>query len=870
MSCHIAAVLFRRTDLRIQDHEAIDAAVQELRKLPCKKYLLPIYLQADDLAVDAAVHGNPEGLRARCQEGLFWRAVSQLSEAFESLPGSGTLVSAAFRVTLDKIGNERPSTDTPLDRLIEAYGRCLGNAMGLVLKAACDSVDSSARISLHFGKSFLPTAAKADAIAVAEIRKHISDKVERISAHNTSLIYDITQLPVSLDTEKYWKGHWGTLMQFLNCCQNHQGHIKAQCAKLPRLKLHEVLKLHPHTASMIAFLECFQGSTMESLPPIFSKLSYLFVPLNTVFRRQIIFDGKNGAPYREDLGFWNETMRQCRRGDIGEPQSEVADAADEVRDGPKWLARIYGKSFARRNGRFDVHEGSAFKDLTGAVDFTEAEARRLLGCYLDSTAGGIKIYEQHRSRIDLSNASSRLSPFLVFGLLSPKRFQAEIQRLEKFMERAKLKTFGRRLIWRDLAYWQLWTFPYSHTHGIRRHYDDTQWRSATDAPRSGNNAFAEGVVTYLARWQYGYTGYPLVDAGMRQLWAAGWMQQNVRMVVASFLVEFLNLDWKHGHRWFIETLLDHDIAINSMMWQNAGRSGFDQWNFVLSPTSGSTRDPQGKYCCTWCPELKPLLQPKKKMSQAKCLESLFNPTAHSITPKSSGVSLVELGTSQNGISGGFVISRGGSLLQTCPSSAPVGMPLGQQSFTAPTQTAVGVYPQACIAPDELTQERCKSRNAVISMRIRNLQYNNDNGYDLVEAPRGGQGGVCFRKHVFTKVEFRLTKSGKPQVSLGSNSNSKGANGRQRRKGTGKPKPGAAKKGLSTKAASGLGDLGGLVQPRQLTVHAYFMPQASTQQGANRSHAQRDGTCTASLAAVAPQKQARPQKRRARVQHDWMD
>ena len=100
------------------------------------------------------------------------------------------------------------------------------------------------------------------------------------------------------------------------------------------------------------------------------------------------------------------------------------------------------------------------------------------------------------------------------------------------------------------------------------------------------------------------TGYPLVDAAMRELWSTGWMQQGLRMVVASFLVEYLGEDWRHGMRWFHDTLVDNDLAINSMMWQNAGRSGVDQWNWVSSPETGASRDPKGNYVRKWCPELK--------------------------------------------------------------------------------------------------------------------------------------------------------------------------------------------------------------------------------------------------------------------------
>ena len=95
---------------------------------------------------------------------------------------------------------------------------------------------------------------------------------------------------------------------------------------------------------------------------------------------------------------------------------------------------------------------------------------------------------------------------------------------------------------------------------IRQHYEDTEWIGDEEASRR------------FEAWKKGRTGYPLVDAGMRELWRTGWMTQSVRMVVASFLVEYLRVNWTRGAEWFHYTLVDADSSINAMMWQNAGRS----------------------------------------------------------------------------------------------------------------------------------------------------------------------------------------------------------------------------------------------------------------------------------------------------------
>jgi len=154
------------------------------------------------------------------------------------------------------------------------------------------------------------------------------------------------------------------------------------------------------------------------------------------------------------------------------------------------------------------------------------------------------------------------------------------------------QTFIRRLFWRDLAYWTLWKFPSCHTEPLRPQYAHQRW---------GTDAAA------LKKWQRGRTGFPLVDAAMRQLWAIGWMPNYLRHVVAGFLVEYMNMHWFEGFKWFDYTLVDSDVAINAYMWQNGGHSGLDQWNFVMHPVyAAKSCDPEGNYVRQWVPELRHL------------------------------------------------------------------------------------------------------------------------------------------------------------------------------------------------------------------------------------------------------------------------
>merc|ERR1711871_516864 len=222
-----------------------------------------------------------------------------------------------------------------------------------------------------------------------------------------------------------------------------------------------------------------------------------------------------------------------------------------------------------------------------SFDIGEHAAMRHMKGYVQT---GLKHYEQKRNRADIDGVVSKLSPHLHFGELSVRALYWAIEDAKaNGLPREKAKTFERRLFWRDLAYFQLHVFKRMTHEPIRAHYADQDWREDPGG-------------SLLAAWQRGRTGYPMGDAGMRELWHTGWMHQNVRMITASFLTEYMGMNWVEGERWYAGTLVDADCAINAMMWQNAGRSGIDQWNFLMSPENGS-QDPTGDYVRKWIPEL---------------------------------------------------------------------------------------------------------------------------------------------------------------------------------------------------------------------------------------------------------------------------
>ena len=182
---------------------------------------------------------------------------------------------------------------------------------------------------------------------------------------------------------------------------------------------------------------------------------------------------------------------------------------------------------------------------------TEAGGIRALSEFLEENNGErMKNFDSNeRHRAD-RKSTAIISPYVRFGQLSP-RFIVHLAK-QKYGHRVS-QTFLRRLIWRDLAYWSLWKFPDLPTVSFRLQYEQQKWNPDPNG-------------TLLQAWQQGRTGYPLVDAAMRQLWSVGWMPNYMRHIVAGFLIEYLNLHWIHGERWFHKTLVDADVAINAYMW----------------------------------------------------------------------------------------------------------------------------------------------------------------------------------------------------------------------------------------------------------------------------------------------------------------
>lgn len=195
-------------------------------------------------------------------------------------------------------------------------------------------------------------------------------------------------------------------------------------------------------------------------------------------------------------------------------------------------------------------------------------------------------YAEHRN-LPAIEGTSRLSPHLHFGEISPRQIFFEIKKLKS--EGAKI--FLKEIFWREFAHHLLFHFPHTPEKPLRSEFQNFPWKKNNKA---------------LQAWQKGQTGYPIVDAGMRELWSTGWMHNRVRMIVASFLVKDLLLPWQEGAKWFWDTLIDADLANNTLGWQWSAGCGADAAPYfrIFNPVlQGEKFDPQGEYIRKWIPEL---------------------------------------------------------------------------------------------------------------------------------------------------------------------------------------------------------------------------------------------------------------------------
>lgn len=240
-------------------------------------------------------------------------------------------------------------------------------------------------------------------------------------------------------------------------------------------------------------------------------------------------------------------------------------------------------------------------DELGLLAVTAERARGYEETWAPGEAGGLQRvddiesilsdYATLRDRPDV-DATSRLSPHLHFGEVSVRQVWHAARQLEMTSQTATGgEALRRQLYWRDFSSYMLFHFPSLPDKPLRAEFEHFPW--STDEAR-------------LRAWQCGLTGYPIVDAGMRQLRETGWMHNRVRMIAASFLVKDLFIPWQLGAEWFLDTLVDADLANNSAGWQWVAGCGTDAAPYfrIFNPTlQGKKFDPNGRYIRRWVPEV---------------------------------------------------------------------------------------------------------------------------------------------------------------------------------------------------------------------------------------------------------------------------
>jgi deoxyribodipyrimidine photo-lyase len=231
-------------------------------------------------------------------------------------------------------------------------------------------------------------------------------------------------------------------------------------------------------------------------------------------------------------------------------------------------------------------------DWSGGFDWSpgEAGAEAALAAFVRR---GLRTYGTGRD-IPAEPATSRLSPHLHFGEISPWRAIASARSAvdSGHVPPAEAEKFVAEIGWREFSAHLLHAFPQITDTAFRPEYDAMPWRHDPAG---------------LQAWQRGRTGYPVVDAGMRELWTTGFMHNRVRMIVASFLVKHLLIDWREGEAWFRDTLVDADLASNVQNWQWVAGSGADASPYfrIFNPvTQGRKFDADGRYVRRWVPELR--------------------------------------------------------------------------------------------------------------------------------------------------------------------------------------------------------------------------------------------------------------------------
>lgn len=295
------------------------------------------------------------------------------------------------------------------------------------------------------------------------------------------------------------------------------------------------------------------------------------------FNGSLLFDpssirNSSGEPFRVFSAFWRACMKHRPREPLAAPPDRVAAPA-------RWPASLPVSDLKLEPA---IDWAAGFREWWRPGEGGAHERLRMFR--RDSLAS----YSTDRDRPDRPGVS-RLSPHLHFGEVSPNDvWRAVMSRMRD--NPRECEAFLRQLVWREFGYHLLCHFPDTAEQSMRAEFGRFPWRMRRE---------------WFDAWKHGRTGYPLVDAGMRQLWQTGWMHNRVRMIAASFLVKHLLIPWQEGAKWFWDTLVDADLANNTLGWQWVAGCGADAAPYfrIFNPALQASKfDPFGDYVKRWVPE----------------------------------------------------------------------------------------------------------------------------------------------------------------------------------------------------------------------------------------------------------------------------
>ena len=290
---------------------------------------------------------------------------------------------------------------------------------------------------------------------------------------------------------------------------------------------------------------------------------------------------KQGGPYKVFTPFWRAGSAMLHLPRLQDPPAILP----KVDEGPKGLP-LEALALPPPRGRAAI--------LCELDQAGECGARSALDAFAE---GALRDYRNGRDRPD-QIGTSQLSPHLHFGEIAPWRIAAVLLALRTPALAGEIDGYIRQLGWREFAHHLLHHFPQTAEQNLNPRFADFPWARVSPFMRDA--------------WRHGRTGVPIVDAGMRELWQTGWMHNRVRMIVGSYLCKHLRYHWREGARWFWDTLIDADLANNTLGWQWIGGTGADAAPYfrIFNPVTQAEKfDPHGRYIARWLPELSPLPLP---------------------------------------------------------------------------------------------------------------------------------------------------------------------------------------------------------------------------------------------------------------------